>query len=133
MKSQRLGFASLTAIVLMGLISMTLTALCVTLNGESRRTLAFAQDTQLRQLLFAGATIARGRLASNSANGPMSVTLVDSLHEQGAALTLDYHPGQLPNEQIVQIDASLPHRRLSQEIHFVRHDGIWQIASATLQ
>jgi hypothetical protein len=133
MKSQRLGFASVTAIVLMGLISMTLTAMCVTLASDGRRTMTFAEDAQLRQLLLTGATIARGRLESNSANGPMSVTLVDSLRQQGAALTLDYHPGQSPDEQIVQIDASLPHRRLSQEIHFVHHDGIWQITSATLQ
>lgn len=132
MRKNRAGFASVTAIVLMGLISMTLTAMCVTLVSDARRTMVFEQDAQLRQLLLVGAAVARGRLETNPPDGTVAVMLPDALHGQRAALTIEFRAGKSQDERIVQIDASLPQRRMSQEIHFARLGNGWQMTSAAI-
>jgi type II secretory pathway component PulK len=126
----RCGFAMITAIMLLSLTAMTITLLGVTLSNQARRTQFVAQDAQLRQLLTAGTSFAQTRISSDS-SGRFSVTLPDALTQDSAKLTVDIHADSSGNK-IAEVDASLPHHRLSQQLTFSSQNGIWQITQANL-
>jgi len=128
----RPAFAMVTAIVLMGLIALTLAALGTAFVIQSRRTLALAEDAQLRQLLLAGALEAQSRLAASALDKNIPIALPDELRDRGAALALHPEPNAPTGQAIIQIDAALPRHRMSQRVMLLQIDGRWQITAAEL-
>jgi hypothetical protein len=120
-----------TAIFLIALCAMTLTALSVALYTQVHRTQTAAEDAQLRQLLQAGATFALAKAQSNS-TGHFDVPLPDPLKEASAQLTIDLKPGPNANTQTADIEAAVPHHRDSQQLLLTLQSGAWQITEANL-
>lgn len=129
---QRPAFAMTTAIVLTGIIALTLAALGSAFVIQSRRTLALAEDAQLRQLLLAGALEAKSRLATSTMDRNLSITLPDELRDQGASLQLQPEANPPAGQAIFKIDAALPRHRMSQRVTMARRDGRWEIVTAEL-
>jgi len=126
---RRAGFAMITAIALLSLTAMTITLLGMTLFNQARRTQIVAEDAQLRQLLIAGTTFAQSRVSVSS--GRFSVAIPDALRQDSAELTVDIRADSA-GDKIAEVDASLPHHRLSQQLTFSLQNGVWQIAAANL-
>jgi type II secretory pathway component PulK len=127
-RQHRGGFALMLAIVLLGLVAMTLVAIAATSFMQSQRSRALAEDAQLRQLLLAGADVAVSRL-EKSAPLDATIPLPESLTEQGATLML--HGQTDGDHQTVDITATLDRRNLTQRLHLV-HGTSWQVVSAEL-
>jgi len=119
-----------TAIFLMSFTVMTLTVLMATIAAQSRRAQILGQDAQLRQLLTAGAAFAEAQLQSNS-SGRFSVPLPEALRQLDADLTVEI---QTPSDEkaTADVQAALPHHRLSQRLSFSRQASGWRITDATL-
>jgi hypothetical protein len=115
----------ITAIFLMSLVTMTLTVLIAGVVGEARRTQSFTEDAQLRQLLLAGAEIARVQFQTSQ----QPVTLPDALQKEGAKLTITIQSRQSPDDATVEIEASLPHHHMTDQLHLTRTNGQWQIVA----
>jgi type II secretory pathway component PulK len=126
----RTGFAMITAIMLLSLTAMTITLFGVTLSNQARRTQFAVEDAQLRQLLTAGTALAQTRIQSDS-SGRFSVALPDALTQNSAELTVDIHAVPSGNK-IAEVNASLPHHRLSQQLTFSSQNGVWQMTQANL-
>lgn len=126
----RSGFAMLTAIVLLSLTAMTITLLGATLFNQARRTQIIGEDAQLRQLLIAGTAFAQTKVPSD-ASGRFSVAVPDVLQQDSAELTVDIHADSTGNK-IAEVEASLPHHRLSQQLTFSSQNGVWQLSDANL-
>jgi len=123
----RRAFAMTFAIILTGLVALTLASLGSACFLEARRTAALAADAQLRQLLLAGEIEAQSRLAARSLSGQTSISIPGDLADE-ATLILRPHPG----ETIIQIDATLQRRHMSQLLTFAQTDGEWRLVSAQL-
>ena len=124
------GFAMVTAIMLISLTVMTLTVLMATIGDQSRRALVVAEDAQLRQLLDAGADFAQVKLQASS-SGRFSVPLPEVLSRLGADLTVEIQGGW-DEKTNAEIEADLPHHRMSQHLTLRRDGDHWRIADATL-
>jgi hypothetical protein len=120
----------ITAIMLMSLAAMTMTLLGTTIINQARRTQILSEDAELRQLLIAGAAFAEIEAESNSA-GRVSVPLPDPLERNSAGLTIEFHSNS-PTEKIAEVEASLPHHRLSQQLTVSFENGLWQLTAANL-
>jgi hypothetical protein len=128
---RRSGFAMVTAIVLLGLCGMTMTALGVAAHMEATRTQANAEAAQLRQLLSAGAAIAVEKAASNS-SGRFDVQLPETLRENSATLSVSIQPGSTDGQRIAEVETGLPHFHISQRLTLTMQSGVWQISGANL-
>jgi type II secretory pathway pseudopilin PulG len=129
---QRSGFAMVTAIVLLGLVALTLAALGSAFIFQSRRTRALAEDAQLRQLLLAGALEAQSRLADSTLEQRVSIPLPAELADRGATLVLQPQPDAPPGQAILRIEAALPRHRMAQRLTLSQTAGRWQINNAEL-
>ena len=127
---RRSGFAMVTAIMLLSLTAMTITLLGVTLSNQALRTRSIGEDAQLRQLLIAGTAFAQTRIPSDS-SGRFSVAVPDALGQESAELTVDIRAGSA-GDKIAEIEASLAHHRLSQQLIFSSQNGVWRVTAATL-
>jgi hypothetical protein len=124
----RTGFAMITAIMLLSLTAVTITLLGSALVNQARRTQLAAEDAQLRQLLVAGADIARTKLSSS---GSFTVDLPPSLRDESAALTIQIQDNP-SGQKIATIKATFPHHSLSQQLTFTSQNSAWQLTGATL-
>jgi type II secretory pathway component PulK len=131
LRTHRGGFALMMAIVLIAVVAMCLAAIGATSFMQAERSRSLAEDAQLRQLLLAGADVARNRL-EKSAPMDAAMSLPDSLTEQGAAVTLQTQKGADADHQNIEISAVMARRSLSQQVHLVHESGSWQIVSAEL-
>ena len=124
----RSGFATATSLTLLAFVAVLLTALGSWIGIEARRTREAAAQTQLRQLLLAGADAAGEETA---VAGTTHVPLPPDLADGGASLTIDIDM-PTPDERTATIDASFAGRPARQVVRFARRDGGWGVVSATL-
>src|SRR2546430_1081835 len=125
----RRGFVTIIALTLIILIGGTLAVLGSVLTSEVRRTGGVATETQLRQLLIAGAAAAHEHL--DDADGKQSsVPLPSALVEQGGTLTLI--AAKSGDDVKVAISAEFNRRRASQVVLFARDGQTWKLVSASL-
>jgi hypothetical protein len=129
-KGYRSGLAMVTALALMSLAVMAVTAMNSALFFEARRSRMLSEDAQLRQLLLAGAEIARNGFASHQ--GQWAIELPDPLKREGAELTATVESQSSPSEAVLEIDASIPGRRMSEKVHLAETGGTWNVVSADL-
>jgi hypothetical protein len=121
-----------TAIVLLGMVAIALVTLGAAFVFQSRRTLALAQDAQLRQLLLAGTQEAQSRLAASGLDKNISIELPNDLRQQGASLALQPQPDASAGQAIIQIQAALPRHRMAQRVRLAQHAGGWEVIAAEL-
>ena len=89
-----------------------------------------SEDAQLRQLLLAGAEIARSGFTAHQ--GQWNIELPDVLKREGARLTVTVESQSSPSEGVLEIDASIPGRRMSEKVHLAETGATWNIVSADL-
>ena len=113
--ARRRGFATTIALVLLGLVGLTLAAIALTLTRDARRTGTEAADAQLRQLIMAGSIEARDVIQKGNAKAGdvRTVTLPPELANDGARVELRWtqNAGGLGTE----VKASIGTKQLSQQ------------------
>ena len=129
--SNRGGFALMYAVVLLGIIALTLGAMTATFHMQAVRTQTSYDDSQLRQLLLSGAQFAQSRLQTGA---PISaaISLPATPDLQNASLTLQLVDNGDPQTRTIQVKASFPHRTAAQNVRFSYQNGTWILASAEL-
>ncbi len=131
--ARKKGFAMITAIFLMSLVTMTLTVLMTAICGDAQRTKSLNEDAQLRQLLLAGAEFAQLKLPDSiSQVGHIPFTLPNSLKKDGANLTIEIQTINSPTDVNLEIEATLPHHKMTSHLRLVRPADHWQITEAHL-
>lgn len=117
----RRGVASITAIVMIGLVGVALAGAAAMFSAQSKRTRDEATEAQLRQLLTAGAI---------AAVDAIDVKLPPELSNDGAKLTIQRKTeGDLAT---VEMSASLRGREMRQTLRLTRSSEKWNITDAVL-
>jgi ABC-type transporter Mla subunit MlaD len=113
---RRRGFATTIALVLVGLVGLTLAAVAMSLTRDARRTGAEATDAQLRQLIVAGSIEARQFVQSGDAKAGdvRKVALPPELTNDGASAEVRWTQGTSGLE--AEVIASIGTRHLTQRI-----------------
>ncbi len=131
--NRKKGFAMITAIFLMSLVTMTLTVLMATIYGDAQRTQSQTEDAQLRQLLLAGTEFAQLNLPNSvSQVGNIPMILPDSLRDDGANLIIEIQTIHSPTDVELEVEATLPHHKMTNHLHLTRPADHWQITEAHL-
>ncbi len=122
------GLATATALTLLAFVAVLLTAMGSWIRIDARRTRDAAAQTQLRQLLLAGAVAAGDE---SNLIGATNVTLPPQLKDDAANLKIEIvMPSE--GERVATIEASVSGSHASQTVHFTRREGRWRVISATL-
>jgi len=135
-RNRRRGFvATVTAVTLMALVTISLTAVVAATVADTRRTRQMEIDAQFRQLFRAGAADAAAHAESwGDAPPPQSwaLALPDALTEQGFHVQLAIVLTQ-PGATEVLVNADGPAARRAQTLRFVRSAGEWKIGGDVVQ
>jgi hypothetical protein len=118
----RRAFATMFAVVLIGLVAAALTASAVLLSNDVRRTATICNNAQLRQLLLAGTTISV--VVENNQVGPN--TIPDELSSQGAFLNIEAMGTN------VYVTASFRDRQASEILTFRKFIDKWELTDTEL-
>ena len=124
---RRRGFAMILAITLLGLVAATLAMLATHFAGEATRTRTQAAEAQGRQILTAGAMIARENGELLAAGKPVNVQLPQSLAQGGAKLIVTGKP------DAVQLEAEVAGHRTSEVLKMSRQGAGWKIVGVEVQ
>jgi len=134
---RRRGFATVTAIALIGLTAMAVVAITTELITDARRTQNAEIETQLRQLLLAGADEAGRNLeawAAAPAEGKpgkeLPMTLPSTLASDGALKLTLHQPGSAAGDSQtieVRVDATWCGRRAAETLRYRRAGGAWML------
>jgi len=124
----RRGMATVTALTLLAFVAVLLAALGTWIGIEALRTGAAADETQLRQLLHAGANAAADE---SLAVGTTEVPLPPKLAEGSARLTIAIAQPS-PDQRTATVEASIAAHQARQVVQFARGGDRWMLASATL-
>ena len=129
--SHRGGFATVFAVVMIGLVSLAIVAMTSLFTTEVRRTRSQMRSAQLRQMLIAGATIADTMVRSDSDLGePVAVRLPADLEDRGAELEIRVQRQE--SDLLVTISARLEGDEASQDLKFAQTPKGWGAVSAIL-
>ena len=131
--SRSRGFATLMAIILIGMVGVALAVMSALFAHEAKRTRQTRGEAQLRQMLLAGAASVDERLSSWQAEVPeqkWAVALPKGLADDGAAVSVQVSQQGLTLK--VAIEGQLEGRNGQQTLTVVRADGRWRIAAARL-
>ncbi len=122
------AFATATALTLLAFVAVLLAAMGSAIGIEARRTREAAAQTQLRQLLLAGAAAASDESAPI---GTTNVPLPSILNDDAPRLTIEI---AMPSERLrtAMIETSFATRHARQLAQFSRRDGRWHLISATI-
>ena len=127
------GFASFTAVVLVGTTAIALTAVASLTMYQAERTRNAATDAQLRQLLIAGQSYASEQLADGARqNNNLDVQLPDTLASDGASLSIERQspPGNTAKTAI--INATLHGRSVNQTLVYDAISGTWRVTEVEM-
>jgi hypothetical protein len=121
------GFAMVMAIMLMGIVAITLGTMGMTFSLDAQRTRGQAESAQLRQLLLAGAEMAGENLTASDGTRNIEVALPSELEGK---LELEIGASNGSGERVVVVDAMLEGRRMIQRLHYVRERNQWNLVAA---
>jgi hypothetical protein len=121
----RRGFAVATAMCMIALVAVAMTAVCALLTADVRRTINGAADAQLRQLLIAAEVDAPAHL-SDAAQRQWTTPLPPSLMEARVASSRLEAPGA------VLATAAIPGRTMTEELRFEPSGKVWVLVRAEL-
>ncbi|MEM6504103.1 MAG: hypothetical protein AAF711_01405 [Planctomycetota bacterium] len=122
--TNRHGFASFSAVVLVGTTALALTALARVTTTEIRRTSNAATDTQLRQFLLAGQLFLHEQTIKPNETGSIDINLPESL-EATSSLTIHFQFEGTQPTPIAIIEASHRQRRATSEF-VLMENNTWQ-------
>jgi hypothetical protein len=132
------GFATLLAIILIGLVGLALAVMTGLFAQQAKRTEHGRREAQLRQLLAAGAASVNSRCAAwgeQVAERNWPVALPKALSADGASTTARVDAAAAsanPAERRAVIEATLDGRTASQSLILARSGGQWRIKQARL-
>ena len=127
------GFATLMAIILIGMVAVALTVMTALFTQQARRTRIVRTDAQLRQLLLAGGASVEERSLTwqaDVAEQQWSVALPANPISDGAALSIHLAPTDRGAEATVE--AKLGGRTARQTLSLTRTESKWQVSAARL-
>lgn len=127
-RPDRRGFATMTAVIMLTLVSASILGLTLLFAAEARHSRRVHGDAQLRQLLLAGTVLAAAHL-DELTQQPWTAPLPEQLTDRGATLTLQLQP----DVGVVRVAGSLDERTAEQTLRFVRQEGVWQLVEAHLE
>lgn len=131
----RKGFATATAVALIGLVALASGAILTLFNTELRRTRQTAEEAQLRQLLVAGERAAAELLSARPepGEGEQTVALPSFLAGEGVKLSLHFEPPGGAGPVNVRVEATLGRTGLAQVLRYERSADAFKLAGATLE
>ncbi|MBI1372048.1 MAG: hypothetical protein GC159_04715 [Phycisphaera sp.] len=142
-RRHRRGFATIAAMMLVVLVGLAITALMTRLKNEADATRDAIAETELRQMLIAGA-LASPRLAIDPrpnaivpADAPkrrdrLWLDLPPAFAERNAAIVLTVHRDRRNLEKHIVVEARLDGRVAYQTLRYVRGETGWGLAEGTL-
>ena len=126
------GFAMITAIIMMAVVSAALVVISRQFRFEATRTRVELDDGQLRQLLLAGAQDAAERAEKWRKHPPLAtweLKVPAALRGEGAAVSVSATSIGSDRAE-VRIDARFHGRHQSQLLHLSVQDKGWQVRDA---
>jgi hypothetical protein len=126
------GFATISAVALIGLVGATLAALAVAFSTDAKRSTRQNDDAQLRQLLIAGEMAVRTSLESGgTADG--KVDLPAELAVAGLSVRYEKAGEDQPNSAHIRVMARMSEKHSANQIvSFHRNGNRWELQSAEL-
>ena len=134
---RRRAFATVTAIALIGLTAMAVVAITTELITDARRTQSAEIETQLRQLLLAGADEAARNVdawaavpADGKSGKEMPIPLPSTLASDGTLKLIRPAAGagqSDPQTLEIRIDATWCGRRAAETLRYRRAAGVWTL------
>jgi len=120
------GFATVTAIVLLGLVGSMLAAMAMMFAADARRTRSAAAEAQLRQFLLAGAADVQQRINKGQTTFDLKVP---------APAEGEMHLSAAAEGDGVRAVAhvTLGPRRAEQTLRFTRAGDTWKLAAVELR
>lgn len=125
------GFITLTALMLVMMMSMVVVSLTSLFRAEAMRTKRLAAEAQARQLLTAGAAAAHAMVNDASADAPdggRTVPLPDGLADRKAAVRVMIDPAGDDGRRTARVMVELSGRRWSQALRYERGGDGWALA-----
>lgn len=127
---RQVGFATSTAIILLSVVGMALLAMTLLFQDDSQRTSHHRAETQLRQLLIAGARAAVQAVKDQpEVPGDRSIPLPEALN--GAELRIACASAG-PGSFTATITTRLEDTQASQVLTFTRSSSGWMLQGAEL-
>ena len=132
-RSCRRAFATVTAIVIMGLVGATATAMVSMISADYHRSRRLAEEAQMRQMFLAGnaQVMEQAQSWNQPSAGKSSLTLPDALRTQEASLEVST-TAQGNDTVQVTMTARIAKHESCEELTLKRSDGKWKIDSAQL-
>ena len=131
LSSRRRAFATVMAVVMIGVVAVSLAAVAASFTADYRRTQNARSDAQLRQLLCAGAIDAVERSKSLPVDVPterFDVPIPSELAGRNCRLFIDLASQR--DGISAQITAQVNEQTAQQTVAFARKGGAWKVASA---
>ena len=131
---RRGGFATVTAIVIMGLVGATATAMVTMISADYQRTRRLADEAQMRQMFLAGNAQVLDQSQNWNQQPPTEKTLLplpDVLRADEASLVINIAP-QGNDAVQVKMTARIAKHQSREELTLKRGDGKWKIDSTQL-
>jgi hypothetical protein len=133
MRHHRGGFALIMSLVLVSLVAIAVLALMSIFHLEVRRTRTATNQTQLRQLLLAGASSTQAALTRDPARvDRINIPLPATLENRPASLWAHFLAGDDPQTRSVVLTAQFTEAHAQQTLVFTSSDNRWQLESAML-
>lgn len=125
------GFATLTAIGMIVLVAVALTALTTLVSHDVKRSVRQAEDAQLRQLLIVGEIGARASL-DRPEETATDVKLPSELSSAGYALRFERVPAADGSVSVHVSAREADGRSLNEWLRYIRSADRWELESAEL-
>jgi hypothetical protein len=129
-QSSRLAFATVMAIILLGLVTTALAALMVVARNDYRRTTATTTEAQLRQLLLA-ATMESTARASNWGDAPKPAQWTLDAPAGAGSARLQLAPDS-KDRVTIGVTASVGKRHLMQTQRYNLTASKWQLVEVQI-
>jgi len=127
------GFAMVTAIFGLVLVSSLMLAMMTTLVADARRTVRLRGDVQIQQLLLAGQEFATGQLMSDSIadNAELVMPLPQAISADAKVVV----KGERVASQVatVKVSASIGGLTRTHTLKYTKRDAHWTMQSATME
>ena len=133
-RGRRRGFATVTAIVIMGLVGATATAMVTMISADYHRTRRLADEAQMRQMFLAGNAQVLDQAQNWNQQPPTEKTLLalpDVLRADEASLVINIAP-QGNDAVQVTMTARIAKHQSREDLTLKRSDGKWRIDSSQL-
>ncbi len=129
----RRGIATITAVFMVAMVGAAILAMGGLFAFEARRTRLERAESQLRELLLAGAEAGRAVVGQTAGEGgEVSLPLPAALQARGASLSVAVRPGADASHRLLRVTATLDKHAAEQVVTFERAGDAWQAVDARI-